>query len=73
MKVTERENKYRKLHMASNEAFKGCLQMVSTERKEYAKVYASSRTTENKFHKSALNKETIFYIYRKNQLTQIYP
>ncbi|MDF2943271.1 MAG: hypothetical protein K0S01_2129 [Herbinix sp.] len=40
MKVTERENKYRKLHMASNEAFKGCLQMVSTERKEYAKVYA---------------------------------
>lgn len=47
----------RKLHMTYNDTFEGCLQMVSTERKEYTEAYVSSRIAENNVINTDLSTE----------------
>ncbi len=47
MNVTNKEIKYRQLHMALDEVFEDYPQIVSAEQKGYVGVYASSRITEN--------------------------
>lgn len=47
MNVTDKEIKYRQLHKTFDEEFEGYPQIVSSEKKGYVEVYASSRITEN--------------------------
>jgi len=57
MNVTNKENKYRQLHMASDEVFEGCPQRVSAEQRGYVGAYASSRITENNIINTELSTE----------------
>jgi len=57
MNVTNKEIKYRQLHMASNEVVEGYPQRVSAEQKGYVGVYASSRITENNIINTDLSTE----------------
>ena len=70
MNVTNEEIKYRKLHNGMDE---GYLQMVSAERKEYVKAYASSRITENNIINTDLSTDRLLEkILAKDNLYQAY-
>ncbi|MDF2675054.1 MAG: reverse transcriptase family protein, partial [Clostridiales bacterium] len=57
MNVTNKEIKYRQLHMTSDEVFEGYPQIVSAEQKGYVEAYASSRITENNIINTDLSTE----------------
>lgn len=57
MNVTNKENKYRQLHMTFNEVVEGCPQRVSAEQRGNVGVYASLRITENNIINTDLSTE----------------
>ena len=57
MNVTNKEIKYRQLHMTFDEVFEGYPQIVSAEQKGYVEAYASSRITENNIINTDLSTE----------------
>lgn len=57
MNVTDKEIKYRQLHMTSDEEFEGYPQIISVEQKGYVEAYASSRITENNIISTDLSTE----------------
>ena len=57
MNVTDKETKYRQLHMTFDEEFEGYPQIVSAEQKGYVEAYASSRITENNIINTDLSTE----------------
>lgn len=73
MNVTDKETKYRQLHMTFDEVFEGYPQIVSAEQEGYVGVYASSRITENNIINTDLSREGLLeQILDRNNLNNAF-
>lgn len=73
MNVTNKEIKYRQLHMTFDEVTEDYPQIVSAEQKGYVGVYASSRITENNIINTDLSREGLLeQILDRNNLNNAF-